>query len=98
MSVDGTWNITVQTPMGDQSSTVELRSDGTALTGTQSGNGESGPIYDGAADGDRASWKVDITRPLALTVEFKATVDGDSISGVAEAGMFPASPFSGSRA
>jgi hypothetical protein len=98
MSADGTWNITVQTPMGAQSSTVELVTAGTSLTGTQSGNGESGQIYDGAVDGDVASWKVDITRPLALTVSFTATVEGDSISGTARAGVFPPSPFSGSRA
>ena len=98
MSVDGTWNITLQTMMGEQSSTVELVSEGAGLTGTQSGNGESGPIYDGSVDGDAASWKVDITRPLALTVTFTATVDGDTISGTARAGSFPPSPFSGSRA
>jgi hypothetical protein len=97
MSADGTWNITVQTPMGAQSSTVELSSDGASLTGTQSGNGESGAIYEGAVDGDSVSWKIDITRPMRLTVAFKATIDGDSISGSASAGPFPASPFSGSR-
>ena len=98
MTVDGTWNITLKTPMGEQSSTVELAADGTSLTGTQSGNGESGPIYDGKADGDSASWKVDITRPMKLTVSFKATVEGDSISGTARAGMFGSSSFSGARA
>ena len=98
MSVDGTWNITLQTPLGAQSSTVELVSDGNALSGTQSGNGESGAIYDASADGDTATWKVDITRPLSLTVTFSASVKGDSISGEASAGMFPPSPFSGSRA
>jgi hypothetical protein len=98
MSADGTWNITVQTPMGAQASTVELITDGAALSGTQSGNGESGPIYDGSADGDNAKWKIDITRPLALTVTFTATVEGDAISGTARAGAFPPSPFSGTRA
>jgi hypothetical protein len=98
MSVDGKWNITVQTPMGAQSSTLELVTDGTSLTGSQSGNGESGAIYEGRVDGDTASWKVDITRPMSLSVSFSATVDGDSISGTAKAGMFPKSTFAGSRA
>jgi len=98
MSVDGTWKITIQTPMGAQESTIELVSDGSALTGTQSGNGESGPIYGGSADGDSATWKVDITNPMSLTVTFKAKVSGDSISGSASAGLFPSAPFSGSRA
>jgi hypothetical protein len=98
MSVDGTWNITLQTPMGTQTSTIELASDGSGLTGTQSGNNESGPIYDGHVEGDTASWKVNITRPMPLTVSFSATVDGDSISGTAKAGMFPKSTFVGTRA
>ena len=33
-----------------------------------------GAIYDGTVDGDVASWKVDITRPLALTVTFSESV------------------------
>ncbi len=98
MSVDGTWNITVHTPMGAQASTVELVSDGSALTGTQSGNEGTSAIYDGSVDGDTATWKVDITRPMTLTVTFTATVEGDSISGTAKAGMFPKSNFAGSRA
>ena len=98
MSTDGTWNITLQTPMGAQSSTVELVTDGNALSGTQSGNGESGPIYDGRIEGDTATWKVSITRPMSLTVTFTAKIEGDSISGTAKAGMFPKSTFSGSRA
>ena len=98
MSADGTWKITVQTPMGVQISTVELVTDGNTLTGTQSGNGESAAIYEGSVEGDTATWKVDITRPLPLSVTFTATVDGDSISGTAKAGMFPKSTFAGSRA
>ena len=98
MSADGTWKITVQTPMGAQSSTVELSTDGGGLAGTQSGNGESGAIYDASIDGDDATWKVDITRPLALTVTFTAKIDGDTISGTARAGAFGSSSFSGTRA
>ena len=98
MSADGTWSITVNSPLGEQESTVELRSEGTALTGEQSGDGQSGPIYDGKVDGDRVSWKVDVTRPMSLTIHFEGSVDGDSISGSAKAGMFPKMKFSGSRA
>ncbi|MGD1049694.1 MAG: hypothetical protein ABR947_01325 [Solirubrobacteraceae bacterium] len=98
MSVDGKWNITLNTPMGQQTSTIELISDGSGLTGTQSGNNESGPIYDGSVEGDTATWKVNITRPMPLTVTFNATVEGDSISGTAKAGMFPKSTFVGTRA
>ena len=40
MGIDGSWEITVQTPMGPQSSKLEFKSDGSGLTGTQSGSGQ----------------------------------------------------------
>ena len=97
MSVDGTWEVTVQTPMGAQTGTVTLTSDGWLLTGTQSGNGETGDIYDGSVDGETATWKIDVKTPFPLSIEFTGTVDGDSISGHAKAGAFPPAPFTGSR-
>ena len=98
MSADGSWEIIVNSPLGAQESTVDLHTDGSALTGEQSGDGQTGPIYDGKVDGDRVSWKVDVTHPMKLKIHFEGTIDGDSISGTAKAGMFPTMKFSGSRA
>ena len=98
MSIDGSWEITIQTPMGPQASKLELKSDGGALTGTQSGGGEQTEIYDASVDGDDATWKVDIKQPLAMTVTFNATVDGQKISGTAQAGAFPPAEFAGQAA
>jgi hypothetical protein len=95
VSIDGSWEITIQTPMGPQASKLEFKSDGGALTGTQSGGGDQTDIYDASVDGDNATWKVDIKQPMAMTVTFKATVDGQTISGTAEAGAFPPASFSG---
>jgi hypothetical protein len=39
MSVDGSWKITVNSPMGKQDSTLSFTADGSTLTGTQSGQG-----------------------------------------------------------
>ena len=98
MSIDGKWNITANTPMGAQESALDLKSDGGTLTGSNTANGQSVEIYEGTVDGDTATWKIDITQPLPMTLTFTAEVDGDSISGQADPGMFPPSPFSGSRA
>jgi hypothetical protein len=97
MSADGTWEITVQSPIGAQPSTVVLSTEGGMLTGEQAGNGESGPIYDGKLDGDNVSWAVDVSKPMSLTVKFSGTIEGDTISGKVKAGMFPAMAFTGSR-
>jgi hypothetical protein len=97
MSIDGTWDITVSTPMGAQESTAEFKTDGSTLTGTNAGAGATMDIYDGSVDGDSATWKIDMTQPFPMTLLFTAEVDGDKISGEAKAGAFPASPFTGTR-
>ena len=37
MSVDGTWNSTMNTPMGAQQGTMEIQTDGNTLTGVMKG-------------------------------------------------------------
>jgi hypothetical protein len=97
MSIDGTWTIVVESPMGEQKSTVELKIDGNALTGTSHGPNGDAPIADGKADGNDVSWKLDITQPMPMTLEVSGTVDGNSIAGRVKAGMFGSFPFTGTR-
>ena len=98
MSADGTWNTTMNTPMGAQNGTMTLSTDGGTLTGTlKSPQGEI-ELTDGTADGDTLTWKADITSPMAMTLEFTATVDGDSMSGNVKLGAFGDATFSGTRA
>ena len=99
MAVDGTWKLTVNTPMGAQESTLAIKASGAQLTGTQSApSGESQPITDGTVNGNAVAWKAAITRPVALTLEFSGTVNGDQMSGDVKLGMFGSSSFSGKRA
>jgi alkanesulfonate monooxygenase SsuD/methylene tetrahydromethanopterin reductase-like flavin-dependent oxidoreductase (luciferase family) len=97
-SVEGEWHITIDTPMGAQSSTLKVSSDGHSLTGNQGNDGETADIYDGSISGAEATWKLDVTSPMPLTITFNGVVDGDSITGQAQAGFFPPAPFTGSRA
>ena len=98
MAVDGTWNLTMETPMGERRSTLTLATSGGALTGKQEAEGSSTDIFDGEANGDSATWKVSITNPMPLTLTFSGTVSGNSISGTADTGMFGSFPFQGTRA
>jgi hypothetical protein len=97
MAVDGTWNISIETPIGTRQATLNIAAAGSALTGTQGADGNTTSITDGKVDGDKVSWKVAITNPMPMTLEFSGTVDGDKISGNANAGAFGALPFSGTR-
>ena len=98
MAVDGNWNITMSTPMGDRQTTLSLKSSGGALTGTQEAEGNSTEIFDGTANGDDVFWKVSITNPMPLTLEFTGKVSGNSISGEMGIGPMGSVPFTGTRA
>lgn len=98
MSADGTWNTTINTPMGAQNGTLTLSTEGGNLTGTMASPQGEMPIQDGSIDGDTLSWKADITSPMAMTLEFTATVEGDEIGGNVKLGAFGNATFSGTRA
>jgi hypothetical protein len=98
MSVDGTWNVTVNSPMGAQPSTLTLKSEGGALTGTQSAQGNTQPIANGKLEGDVVTWSNSITTPFPMTLEFNGKLDGDTLNGSVKAGSFGSFPFTGKRA
>ncbi len=98
MSADGTWNTTINTPMGAQNGTLTLSTEGGNLTGKMASPQGEMDIQDGAIDGDTLSWKADITSPMPMTLEFSASVDGDEISGTVKLGAFGDASFSGTRA
>jgi len=98
MAVDGNWNLVMTTPMGERNATLSLKSAGSTLTGTQGADGNSTEIFDGTVEGDDVAWKVSITNPMPLTLEFIGTVAGDSMSGEMGIGPMGSFPFTGTRA
>ena len=98
MSANGTWNTTINTPMGAQNGILELNVDGSDLSGKMSSPQGEMAIENGAIDGDSLSWKAAITAPMPMTLEFSATVDGDAITGTVKLGAFGEAEFSGTRA
>jgi len=98
MSADGTWNLTMQTPMGERRSTLTLSTAGGTLTGKQEAEGDTTDIADGTVSGNDVTWKVSITNPMPLTLTFSGTVDGNAMTGSADTGMFGSFPFQGARA
>ena len=98
MSADGTWNVTLNTPMGAQAGTLELATDDNTLTGTMSGPQGSMELENGTADGDSLSWTVNMTQPMPMKLEFSCAIDGDNISGNIKLGAFGEAPLTGTRA
>ena len=99
MSVEGTWDLAIATPIGRIKAIVELRREGGQLTGTARGAGEEVPLTDITLDhdGSRLTWNQAITKPMRLNLAFAVTVDGDTLTGTSKAGRLPASKVTGQR-
>jgi hypothetical protein len=98
MSVDGTYNTTVKSPLGDQQATLTVKSDGNSWTGSQAGAMGSAEITDGKVEGNTITWKMSITVPMPMTLDCTATIDGDTLTGSVGAGAFGSFPMTGTRA
>ena len=95
-NVDGSWDCTVKSPLGDQKMTLTVRSEGATWSGTVSGAMGSSDLS-GEADGDTISWKQQMTVPMPMTLDCKATANGDTMTGTVGAGAFGSFPLSGTR-
>jgi hypothetical protein len=98
MAVDGKWTLKIKTPMGEQSGTLELKSEDGKLAGTMSGNMGSVPIENASCAGDSVKWTAKVTSPMPITLEFDGKVAGDTLNGSVKLGAFGTSTFSGVRA
>ena len=95
--VQGKWNITIKTPMGDKSGVLDLTTDGTSLMGSLSDGDHYAAISDGKIDGNKLSWSAQITHPMHMKFKFTATVEADRISGAAKY-LLGKATFTGTRA
>jgi zinc protease len=96
-AVDGDWDVTIKSPMGDQKSVFTVTSNGDTFSGKVAGALGSMDVKDGTVSGNTLTWKMDMTVPMPMTLEGTATVDGDNISGDVKAGAFGSMALSGCR-
>jgi ABC-type uncharacterized transport system permease subunit len=95
--VQGKWNITIKTPMGEKSGVLDLKTEGMALTGSLFSAEYRAAITDGKVVGNKLSWSAKITEPMRMKFKFTATVEADGISGVAKH-LLGKATFTGTRA
>ncbi|WP_284124586.1 hypothetical protein [Parerythrobacter aestuarii] len=99
MSVAGTYNTTVKSPMGDQSGTLTINDNGDGtFSGNMAGAMGSMDIASGTVEGNTIKWSMDMTVPMPMKLDCEATIDGDSLTGAVNAGAFGSMPLTGTRA
>ena len=97
MAFDGTWKCILKTPMGPEQLSITLQSQGDGLTGSVSGKGMDTPIESGRSDGDSATWKAKVKKPMAVTLDFNVTLSGDELKGNVRFGGFGSGALTGTR-
>jgi hypothetical protein len=96
-TIDGRWALTTKTPMGDQLSTLTLATEGGVLTGTDESKQGTYTLLDGTVNGNAIGWRFDVAKPFPLRLVFKATVDGDVLTGTVKAGALGTAKISATR-
>ena len=96
MTADGNWSLVVETPLGERRGTLSVKTEGATLRGRLV-DANSTEIFDGTVSGDEICWKVNITDPMPMTLEFMGTINGDELAGNVILGGFGTSSFSGRR-
>ena len=95
--VEGTWDVTIKTPIGSLAVVyLFAESDGTP-TGSATLKGETVPLRELTLDGRRATWQQSVTKPMRLNLTFEVVVDGDRLTGHSRAGRLPRSAVTGVR-
>lgn len=86
-TLTGTWDATLASPLGPIAIVFAFDGDG----GTATASGETVPVAAlevvEAGDTTEARWGADVTRPLAVHLDFAVSVTGDAMTGSAKAGM-----------
>ena len=85
MSVTGTYQVTVTTPVGVQEGTLTLDVDGNSLSGTLTNPKGSSDFRDGEVNGNEVHFTTKIRTPMGrLKGQITGKVDGDTFTGVAK--------------
>jgi len=98
VAIDGTWNLTMSTPMGERPVKARFAAAGADLSGAVIGDAGERAFESGSVSGDDAAWVVTVPTAMGdMRLEFAGAVSGDAIAGKVKLGSFGEAPFSGSR-
>lgn len=94
---DGDWDISIATPVGKMQVKLSISTNNGMIHGKATQGNETVEFLNPALQDDRLTWLLRISKPLRLNLKFEVTADGDHMTGVAKAGMLPASKLTGRR-
>ncbi len=76
MSLTGTWNMRISTPVGTQSAVLELTENDGVVAGVAKNGAETLPLINPVLHSNRLTWQLSITKPIRLNLTFDVTIKG----------------------
>lgn len=95
--VDGVYDCITKTPFGDQPSVLTVVHKGATFQGTNAGLLGSLDVKNGTVTGNSLHWTMEMTMPMAMTMECDAVVEGGRLTGTIQAGTFGAMAITGTK-
>jgi len=93
----GNWETIIATPVGKMPVLLSIVIRDGDLQGTATQGDETVELIDPDWQNDRLSWSLRVTKPMRLNLKFEIAVNGDVMTGIAKAGILPASKVTGKR-
>lgn len=94
---DGDWDTTIATPVGKLQVRLSIATSNGVVRGKAVQGNETVDFLDPVLRDEKLTWLLKITKPMRLHLKFEVVVDGDHMTGVAKAGMLPASKLTGRK-
>ena len=98
-TIDGVWNVTINSPRGTQQGTLELTARGSSFGGVWEGPRGRREFDGGRFEQGNLEWEIEMSGPRGtMTLSFSATLTGDQMSGQVRFGSFGEGSFLAERA
>ena len=98
-TIDGSWNVTVNSPRGTQQAKLELTARGSSFGGVWEGPRGRQEFDGGRFEQGNLEWEIEMSGPRGtMTLSFRATFEGDRMSGQVQFGSFGEGSFLAERA
>lgn len=95
---DGKWDVVIATPIGKFPLLLTVSTAGGGVRGSFRQGDEIADLIDPRLHEDgRMTWSLGIRKPMRLHLKFTVAVDGDTLTGLAKAGLLPSSKVVGTR-
>ncbi|TXK84832.1 DJ-1/PfpI family protein [Paenibacillus sp. N3.4] len=94
---DGTWHAIISTPIGKLPVMLHISTANGQVSGVSKQGDELVAFVDPIIEGNRLSWSQRVTKPMRLNLRFEVNLNGNKLTGIAKAGLLPASKVAAER-